>query len=129
MKFLSEIERNLRVAFFVAMLTVVALLSSIYCYFIDLMEVPLGFALGGIIVSSLYLLGHFMYQIDAKNGSIKYSIMMVGIRNIILISSVIVLAFLYYRWGVKLFNIFAYIGIYTGGVIIFVVDHLVFKNK
>lgn len=129
MKFIFQIERNLRVALFVALLTLVAIISSIYCFFINFMEVPLGFALGGVVVSSLYLLGHFLYQIDVKNGEVKYSILMVGIRNIILISSIIIFALMYYRWGIKLFNIFAYIGIYTGGVIIYVVDHLVVKNK
>lgn len=129
MKFIFQIERNLRVALFVALLTLVAIISSIYCFFVNFMEVPLGFALGGVIVSSLYLLGHFLYQIDVKNGEVKYSILMVGIRNIILISSIIILALMYYRWDIKLFNIFAYIGIYTGGVIIYVVDHLVVKNK
>ena len=129
MKSIFRIERNLRVALFVALLTVVAIISSIYCFFINFMEVPLGFALGGVIVSSLYLVGHFLYQIDVKNGEVKYSILMVGIRNIILISSIIIFALMYYRWGIKLFNIFAYIGIYTGGVIIYVIDHLVVKNK
>ena len=129
MKAIFQIERNLRVALFVALLTLVAIISSIYCFFINFMEVPLGFALGGVVVSSLYLLGHFLYQIDVKNGEVKYSILMVGIRNIILISSIIIFALMYYRWGIKLFNIFAYIGIYTGGVIIYVVDHLVVKNK
>ena len=129
MKSIFQIERNLRVALFVALLTVVAIISSIYCFFINFMEVPLGFALGGVIVSSLYLVGHFLYQIDVKNGEVKYSILMIGIRNIILISSIIIFALMYYRWGIKLFNIFAYIGIYTGGMIIYVVDHLVVKNK
>ena len=129
MKSIFRIERNLRVALFVALLTIVAIISSIYCFFINFMEVPLGFALGGVIVSSLYLVGHFLYQIDVKNGEVKYSILMVGIRNIILISSIIIFALMYYRWGIKLFNIFAYIGIYTGGMIIYVVDHLVVKNK
>ena len=129
MKSIFQIERNLRVALFVALLTVVAIISSIYCFFINFMEVPLGFALGGAIVSSLYLVGHFLYQIDVKNGEVKYSILMIGIRNIILISSIIIFALMYYRWGIKLFNIFAYIGIYTGGMIIYVVDHLVVKNK
>ncbi len=129
MKSIFQIERNLRVALFVALLTVVAIISSIYCFFINFMEVPLGFALGGVIVSSLYLVGHFLYQIDVKNGEVKYSILMTGIRNIILISSIIISALMYYRWGIKLFNIFAYIGIYTGGMIIYVVDHLVVKNK
>lgn len=129
MKFIFQIERNLRVALFVSLLTLVAIVSSIYCFFVNFMEVPLGFALGGVIVSGLYLVGHFLYQIDVKNGEVKYSILMVGIRNIILISSIIIFALMYYRWGIKLFNIFAYIGIYTGGVIIYVVDHLVVKNK
>ena len=129
MKFIFQIERNLRVALFVVLLTIVAIISSIYCFFVNFMEVPLGFALGGVVVSSLYLLGHFLYVVDVKNGSVKYSILMVGIRNFILIASIIVLALMYYRWNIKLFNIFAYIGIYTGGVIIYVIDHLVVKNK
>ena len=129
MKFLSQIERNLRVALFVSLLTVVAILSSIYCFFIGYMEIPAGFALGGVVVSALYLLGHILYRLDVKNGEVKYSILMIGIRNFILIGSIIILALMYYRWGIKLFNLFAYIGIYTGGIIIFVIDHLVYKNK
>lgn len=129
MKFLSQIERNLRVALLVGILTVVAIIASSYCFVTKFYEIPLGFALGGAVVSTLYLIGHFLYQIDVKNGEVKYSILMIGIRNFILIGSIIVLALMYYRWDIKYFNLFAYIGIYTGGIIIFVIDHLVYKNK
>lgn len=129
MKFFAQIERNLRVSIFVAFFTVLAIVSSIYCYFINLMEVPLGFALGGIVVSLLYLAGHFMYLLDVRNGTAKFSILMVGIRNFVLIGLMILLAFLYYVWDIKLFNLFAFIGIYTAGVIIFVLDHVIFKSN
>ena len=113
----------------VALLTVIAVLSSIFCFFNGYKEIPLGFALGGFVVSLLYVVGHFLYQLDVKNGEVKYSILMIGFRNIIMISTIIVFALMYYRWEIKLFNIFAYIGIYTAGIIIFVIDHLVYKNK
>ena len=79
------------------------------------------------MVSGLYLLGHFMYRLDEKNGTAKYSIIMIATRNTILVVSIILLAFLYYEWEVKLFNIFAFIGIYQAGIIIQVVDYLLFK--
>lgn len=129
MKFLSKLERNLRVSLLVAILTVVVTLSSMFCFFNGYKDIPLGFILGGSVVSLLYLVGHFLYQLDVKNGEVKYSIIMIGIRNFLLIGSIIVLALAYYRWGVKLFNVFAYIGIYTAGIIIFVTDHLIYKNK
>lgn len=129
MKFLSRLERNLRVSLLVCLLTIVAVISTIFCFFNGYKEIPLGFALGGGVVSLLYVVGHFLYQLDVKNGEVKYSILMIGFRNIIMISTIIVFALMYYRWDIKLFNIFAYIGIYTAGIIIFVIDHLVYKNK
>ncbi len=129
MKFIFQIERNLRVALLVALLTLVAIVSSTYCFITGFYEIPLGFALGGVVVSALYLIGHFLYQLDVKNGEVKYSILMIGIRNFILIGTIIILALMYYRWGIKYFNLFAYIGIYTGGIIIFVIDHLVNRNS
>ncbi len=129
MKFLSQIERNLRVALLVGVLTVVAIIASSYCFVTKFYEIPLGFALGGAVVSILYIISHFLYQLDVKNGEVKYSILMIGIRNFILIGSIIVLGLMYYRWDIKYFNLFAYVGIYTGGIIIFVIDHLVYKNK
>lgn len=129
MKFLFKIERNLRVALLVSLITILAIAASSYCFVTGFYEVPLGFALGGAIVSALYLLGHFLYLVDVKNGDVKYSIIMIGIRNIILITSIIIFALMYYRWNIKYFNIFAYIGIYTVGALIFIIDHLVIKNK
>ena len=129
MKFFAQVERNLRVSIFVAFIAALAIISSIYCYFINLVEVPLGFALGGIVVSMLYLAGHFMYMLDVRNGTAKYSIIMIGIRNFILIGTMILLAFMYYVWGIKLFNLFAFVGIYTTGVILFILDHVIFKNN
>ena len=108
MKFLSKIERNLRVALLVGVITVVAIIASSYCFVTKFYEIPLGFALGGAVVSALYLVGHFLYQIDVKNGEVKYSILMIGIRNFILIGSIIVLGLMYYRWDIKYFNLFAY---------------------
>lgn len=129
MKFLFKIERNLRVALLVSLITILAIAASSCCFVTGFYEVPLGFALGGAIVSALYLLGHFLYLVDVKNGDVKYSIIMIGIRNIILITSIIIFALMYYRWNIKYFNIFAYIGIYTVGALIFIIDHLVIKNK
>ena len=129
MKFLSQIERNLRVALVVSTITLLAIISSIYCIVIGFYEVPLGFALGGVVVSGLYLLGHFLYLLDVRNGSAKYSILMISIRNFVLIGVVILLAFLYYYWNIKLFNLFAFIGIYTVGVLAFVLDHVFYKNS
>ena len=127
MKFLSEIERNLRVSIFVSFITVLALLCSIYCIVIGFYEVPLGFALGGLLISLLYLLAHFMYRLDEKNGTAKYSIIMIALRNTIIIGVIILLAFLYYEWEIRLFNIFAVVGIYQAGIIIQVIDYLLFK--
>ena len=129
MKLFSQFERNLRVAILVLFVAIIATVSSIFCFFNGYVHIPLGFLLAGVVNSLLYLFSHFMVNLDIKNGTVKYSIISVMVRNIVLLGLMLIIAFMYYRWDIKLFNIFVYVGIYTVGILLFLSDHLIFKNQ
>ena len=127
MKLFNKLDVHLQSSLLIISIAVITFLASIYCFFISLAEVPLGLLLAGVITSLLHLSTHLFVNLDVRNGTVKYSVISVIIRYVVLITSVVMIGLLYYYWKVKLFNLFAFIGVYTLDVVIFSVLHI--KNK
>ena len=127
MKIFNKLDVHLQSSVLIISIVAIAFLASIYCFFISLAEVPLGLLLAGVITSLLRLSTHLFVNLDVRNGTVKYSVISVIIRYVVLITSVVMIGLLYYYWKVKLFNLFAFIGVYTLDVVIFSILHI--KNK
>ncbi len=129
MNFLKSLERNLRVALFITVATLVAFLGSIYCFFVSYAEIPLGILLGGVTMSLLHLLNHIFLRLDTRNGTIKFTLIGIIVRYVVLVGLLVLLAFTYYYWKVRLFNLYAFVGAYTLGFIILLTDYIIYKNQ
>lgn len=129
MKYIRGLERNLRVSLFISVLTLICFLALSYFFYINLYEVPLGVLLGGIIMSLLHLLNHVLIRLDIRNGTIKFTLISIIVRYFILVGSIILLGFAYYYWNFKYFNLYAFVGAYTLGFLVLIIDYLIFKNE
>ena len=92
-------------------------------------HIPLGFLFSGAVVSLLYLLTHIFVRIDEKRQSTVFSLISIIMRLAVLVGVMIILGFMNYRWNMELFNIFVFIGVYTIGIIVFVVLNLLNKER
>ena len=129
MNFLKKAEPNLLTAFFTLAVTIVGFASTSFLLTGNYIHVPLGFLYSGGILTILYLIAHFFIKLDERKGIAAFSIASVAIRLAVMIGTLIIAAFMYYKWELKLFNIFVYIGVYTISTLFFIFLHLIKRKE
>ena len=127
MRFFQEANNSIKTAFITYAITLVATLSTIFLFFQGMMDIPLGILLGGSLFGTLSLLSGFLEKKDEDRKTPIYSIVLIGVRFLLLIAVTIVIAFMYYRWNLPIFNIFAFVGAYTVSIIVMIVVYLIYK--
>ena len=127
MRFFQEANNSIKTAFITYAVTLIATLSTIFLFFQGMMDVPLGILLGGGLFGTLSLVSGFLEKKDEDRKTPIYSIVLIGVRFLLLIAVTIVIAFMYYRWNLPIFNIFAFVGAYTVSIIIMIIVYLIYK--
>ena len=127
MRFFQEANNSIKTAFITYAVTLIATLSTIFLFFQGMMDIPLGILLGGGLFGTLSLISGFLEKKDEDRKTPIYSIVLIGVRFLLLIAVTIVIAFMYYRWNLPIFNIFAFVGAYTVSIIIMIIVYLIYK--
>ena len=127
MRFFQEANNSIKTAFITYAVTLIATLSTIFLFFQGMMDIPLGILLGGSLFGTLSLLSGFLEKKDEDRKTPIYSIVLIGVRFLLLIAVTIVIAFMYYRWNLPIFNIFAFVGAYTVSIIVMIIVYLIYK--
>ena len=127
MRFFQEANNSIKTALLTYVLTLIATLSTLFLFFQGLMDIPLGILLGGSIFGTLSLISGLVEKKDEDRKTPIYSIVLIGVRFLLLIAITIVIAFMYYRWNLPIFNIFAFVGAYTVSIIIMIIVYLIYK--
>ena len=128
MNFLRKGEINLVTAVITCVISVLGFAISAFLLTQNMIDIPLGFLFSGGVIGSLYLLTHFLVKIDKTEARATWSILAISIRLFIIVGVMIIIALMYYRWNLKYFNIFVFVGIYTISALTFVLSHLS-KNR
>ena len=129
MKFLKTAESNLLTAIVVFTISVLGFAASSYLLTSEFIHIPLGFLFSGGVIGSLYLFSHFLLKKDNEDAKATWSIIAISARFAIIIAAMIIIALMYYRWNLPYFNLFVFIGVYTAGVITFVISYLTSGRK
>ena len=127
MRFFQEANNSIKTAFITYAVTLIATLSTIFLFFQGMMDIPLGILLGGSLFGTLSLVSGFLEKKDEDRKTPIYSIVLIGVRFLLLIAITIVIAFMYYRWNLPIFNIFAFVGAYTVSIIVMIIVYLIYK--
>ena len=127
MRFFQEVNNSIKTAFITYAVTLIATLSTIFLFFQGMMDIPLGILLGGSLFGTLSLVSGFLEKKDEDRKTPIYSIVLIGVRFLLLIAVTIVIAFMYYRWNLPIFNIFAFVGAYTVSIIVMIIVYLIYK--
>jgi len=128
MKLLKKLDRNLLTAIITLLISIIGFACSSFLISSDLKDIPLGFLLSGGVISLVYVLSYLFVRIDIKRGSTVFSILSLGIRLVVILTTLLLLAFMYYRWDIRLFNIFVFVGVYTASIITFCLTFILVKD-
>ena len=127
MRLFKEANNSIKTAFLTYILTLIATLSTIFLFFQGMMDIPLGILLGGGVFGTLSLVSGLLEKKDDERTTPIYSIIMIGVRFLLLIGITIIIAFMYYRWNLPIFNVFAFVGAYTVSIVVMVIIYLINK--
>ena len=126
---LRKLEINLLTSIIVLLVGLIGFGATSFLLNSALIHIPLGFLFSTGVISLLYLIAHLFVKIDEKRGNNVFTIISLSLRFAVLIGVMIILGFMNYRWGNELFNIFVFIGMYTLGVLVFVILNLLNKER
>ena len=118
MSFLKKLDHNLWTALIVTLVAILGFLSSCFLISSNYQDIPFGFLLSGGIIALIYVGCYFFNLIDKRKGTTIFTIISMSFRLVVLLVSLILIFFMYYRWNIKLFNVFVFIGVYSLSIIL-----------
>ena len=129
MKLFRSLNNSLKTGILTMLVALVGFLGTLFLLFNDYKDIPLGIALGGVVIGGLNILTGLLEKKDEAKSSNIRTLVMIGLRLVVMVAVMIVIALMYYRWDLPLFNIFAFVGVYTVSIIILVVIFLLERRQ
>ena len=124
-----KLFKNLSNSYKIAILTFLAGLFGflITCFLIvenRLIGIPYGFLFSGTVIALLNLLTGLFERVDDKNELATYTLISIIARFMVIVGIMVLLALMNYRWGVKIFNLFVFVGMYTLSMIFTIITFM-----
>lgn len=79
-------------------------------------------------MSLIYFLQGLGEKKDSEKGTPYWTISFITIKLTVLVAVSLIIGFMYYRWNMKYFNIFSFVGMYTVATINMVVVYIIDKK-
>ncbi len=119
-KFYRQLNAYFKTVCWTILITLALFICLIPLFFFNLMELPLGLALGGIFGGIYYLIAGFNQKEDYTKKSLIIDVILLITRFLLFAGAVIGLAFLYYKGEIHLFNVYAFAGAYLISLLTFI---------
>lgn len=129
MRFFFSKNNSIKTAIITYLITLIGVTSTIFLFFKEMMDIPLGILLGGGVFGSLALISGLIEKKDEERDAPIYSIIMIALRFLLLVALTIIIALMYYKWNLKIFNVFAFVGAYLASITAMIVVYLIFKKE
>ena len=127
MTFLKKLDNDLLTTFVVLGVSLIGFCSTAFLISSSYIDIPLGFLLSGGILAFIHVLSFFLKRLDVKKETTVFTITAISLRLVLLIVSLMLITFMYYRWGIQLFNVFVFVGMYTASIIIYMLTYIFIK--
>ena len=87
-------------------------------------DIPLGVIFAGGVIGTVNLVAGLIENYTQNKEGAIISVVFIGLRMFIILGVMILISLMYYRWGMPLFNVIAYVIVYTISIGITVIIHL-----
>ena len=128
MKWFKSLSIYFKTCIISLLILVIAMSATAWCYFYSLMEIPNGVALGMVINIMFQLIFGIVDAKDNKKSATILTTIFTAVRMLFVGGILFLVAFLYYKEGIKIFNIFAVVGGYFVPLIVLLIFALI-KGK
>lgn len=107
---ISQLSISKQTVVISSIITIIAFLTSTFCFFLGWFDIPLGILFGGFISTIPYVLFAYKEDTMSPNRNIKYTIVVIIIMTLLHILALVISCVLTYIVHIKLFNVFATFG-------------------
>ena len=129
MKLFRSLNNSLKAGILTILISLLGFLATLFLFFNGYSDIPLGILLGGFVIGGLNIIAGIVEKKDEQKNSSVASIIMIIVRFIVLIACMIIIALMNYRWDVKIFNLYAFVGVYTVSIITLVITYLTERRQ
>ena len=129
MKFLRKLDNNLLTAIIVGVATLIAFAVTSFLISTSLQDIPFGILLSGGILATTYVISSFLVKLDEGKDTWIGNLASIVLKFVASVTSLLIFGLMYYRWNIKLFNIFTFVGVYTLGTIVFILLFVIKKDR
>ena len=129
MKFLRKLDNNLLTAIIVGVATLIAFAVTSFLISTSLQDIPFGILLSGGILATTYVISSFLIKLDEGKDTWIGNLASIVLKFVVSVTSLLIFGLMYYRWNIKLFNIFTFVGVYTLGTIVFILLFVIKKDR
>lgn len=129
MKFLRKLDNNLLTAIIVGIATLIAFAVTSFLISTSLQDIPFGILLSGGILATTYVISSFLIKLDEGKDTWIGNLASIVLKFVVSVTSLLIFGLMYYRWNIKLFNIFTFVGVYTLGTIVFILLFVIKKDR
>ena len=116
MKIFSDKDIYFNTFVVTAFASIILFVLAAECFFLERIDIPFGILLGGIYNAIFYL---FISLLSKRK--IHATIVVLIIRFVLFAGIMVLNGFMFYKWGVKIFNPFTLVGGYLLGTIIYII--------
>ena len=120
-----QLKLEYKDAFWSALVISALVISTIPCFFFELMEIPQGILLGGAVGIVTYLLLGLANNKEKQTKSMVMTVVVIIIRFLTLGGILFLAAWLYFYMLVRVFNVFAVLG----GYVVTIIIHIILARK
>ena len=102
-------------------------MALIPLYFFNLMDIPLGFLIGGVYGITVYFVTGILE--NKRQDYYKWAILISAFRYLVFAALLVLVGLCYYKWDIKIFNIFTVVGGYLICLVVFVILFILQNKK
>ena len=118
MKKIRKLDHNLFTAVVISALGVLGFIASCFLISTPRQDIPFGFLLASGVIATVHFISYLLCLIDKRNGTSIFTVISMALRLMVLLVTLVLIALMNYRWDMKLFNMFVFVGMYTAGIIV-----------
>lgn len=106
---------------------IVLSLALIPLYFFNYMDIPLGFMLGGSYGILIYFITGILE--NKRDEHYKWAVVISFLRYLLFATLLVLVGLCYYKWDIKIFNIFSVVGGYLICLAVFIILFVIKSKK
>ena len=109
----SKLNASIKIAILTYLVSILGFVIFLFMFFTNMMDVPLGILFAGGVIGSINLVTGLIEEATKNKDGAIASVAFIGVRMILILGVMVLIALMYYRWNMPYFNLISYVVVYS----------------